>query len=176
MQQKYTETVQMQKELTISPLLPALDAICPSGYAIALHIRFTTPTFLFQTYKREWIDVYSRKGMVMNDPTVRWGFQNTGTETWENLQAEDDAGVLAEAAEFGLKFGFVHALESGDSRSVASFSREDRNFTEAETAEIIAILEKLHEVTRDSDTLPPAEIAALKTLSISLTHSGKPVT
>ena len=176
LQHKYTETYEMRTELTISPLLSALDEICPSGYAIALHIRFTTPMFLFQTYKRDWIDTYTRKGMVMTDPTVRWGFENTGTQTWDNLSDQDDAGVLLEAAAHGLKFGFVHAMAADESRTVASFARNDRNFSEAETAAITTIMTKLHELTRDTDALPPAEIAALKTLSITLTHAGRPVT
>lgn len=166
----------MSQELTISPLLRALDDLCPAGYAIALHIRFTTPMFLFQTYSREWIDIYTRKSMVMQDPTVRWGFENTGTETWANLAESDEAGVLAEAAEHGLKFGFVHALQLHESRSVASFARGDRDFTAEEMTEITKILEQLHELTRDTDSLSDAEIAALKTLSITLTHAGKPVT
>ncbi|MBI1492067.1 autoinducer binding domain-containing protein [Halocynthiibacter styelae] len=166
----------MSQELTISPLLRTLDDLCPAGYAIALHIRFTTPMFLFQTYSREWIDIYTRKGLVMQDPTVRWGFENNGTETWANLAGSDEAGVLTEAAEHGLKFGFVHALELQDSRSVASFARGDRDFTAEEVAAITGILVQLHELTRDTDALSDAEIAALKTLSITLTHAGKPVT
>lgn len=174
MQQKYTGLIRMPQELTVSPLLSALDTLCPSGYAIALHIRFSTPTFLFQTYDRAWIDVYTRKGLVMQDPTVHWGFVNTGTETWENLKDSDDAGVLEQAAEFGLKYGFVLALENQESRSVASFAREDRNFTDEETNQIFRIMEKLHEVTLNAETLSKAEISALKTLSVTLTHAGSP--
>lgn len=162
----------MPNKLTISPLLSQLDELCPSGYAIALHIHFTTPVFLFQTYEREWIDVYSRKGLVMKDPTVRWGFSNTGVKVWSDLQGDDAEGVLKEAAEFGLKFGFVVALNEGDSKTVASFAREDRDYTESEQVEITQILKELHNCTLNAKSLPAAEIAELKLLSIELTQGG----
>ncbi len=69
----------MDENTKIGQLLGELDDLCPSGYAIALHIRYTTPAFLFQTYPKEWMEYYSQNGLVLHDPTVRWGLANTGT-------------------------------------------------------------------------------------------------
>ena len=111
----------------------------------------------------------------MLDPTVLWGFQNTGSCKWSELAGQDEGGVLKDAASHGLKFGFVHALERDGSRSMASFARSDQEFSEKEIAEITAVLEKLHDLTGNTEQLPEDEISELKTLSITLTHAGKPV-
>jgi len=160
----------MDQSLNITPILAELDGLCRSGYAIALHIRFTTPTFLFQSYQKSWIDYYSQHGLLLHDPTVRWGFENNGVRRWADLKAEDEAGVFDVAADYGLNYGFVYALEGQGSRSVASFARDDREYSDAEIAEISAILDTLHSVTMNAEKLPAAEVEALKQLSITLTH------
>ncbi len=86
----------MQDQAGILRTVERLTALAPSGYAIALHVRFTTPTFLFQTYPREWIEVYTQRGYVMSDPTVMWGFSNTGRVRWSDLADQDSAGMLAQ--------------------------------------------------------------------------------
>ncbi len=160
----------MSQSLNITPLLAELDERCRSGYAIALHIKFTTPTFLFQSYQKEWIDYYSENGLVLHDPTVRWGFENNGTMLWSALADEDSEGIFEKSTEYGINYGFVHALEGHGSRSVASFSRDDREFTRAEQDDIVERLVELHRLTANTEKLPPAEVAALKRLSITLTH------
>ena len=65
----------MTQRASIAALLHDLDQRSPAGFAIALHIRFTTPTYLFQTYPKRWLDHYSSAGLVVHDPVVRWGFQ-----------------------------------------------------------------------------------------------------
>ena len=92
----------------------------PTGYAAALHINFTTPDFLFQTYPADWLAIYSQKGFVMQDPTVLWGFENLGTVRWSDLTRNDHAGVMKEATKFGMKYGLTVAVEQGGSRSIAS--------------------------------------------------------
>lgn len=63
-------------------ILAELDLLtenAPMGFAVAHHIRLTTPSFLFQNYSQDWISYYSENGLVMSDPTVLWGFENEGT-------------------------------------------------------------------------------------------------
>lgn len=160
----------MDQHLSISPVLAKLDDLCPAGYAIALHIKFTTPTFLFQTYAQDWMDYYSQNGLVLHDPTVRWGFDNTGTRLWKDLEAEDEHGVLKKARKHGLKHGFVAAHVGHGTRSVASFARSDRDFEEAEISNICEMFIMLHDETVDTEQLSAKEREALKQLSITLTH------
>ena len=160
----------METDLTISPLLAELDAACPSGYALPLHIRFSRPTLLFITYPPSWIEVYTQKGLVMHDPAVRWGFENLGTTTWDELEKNDPAGVLSEAKQHGMKYGTVIAIEKNGSRSIGGFSRDDRNFTDEENTYFSNVLEIIHDLTLNKDKLPPAEMAELTRLSITLSH------
>ncbi|MEL6167264.1 MAG: autoinducer binding domain-containing protein [Pseudomonadota bacterium] len=150
-------------------ILDRLSAVANSGFAIALHVRFTTPTYLFQTYDNAWMHYYSSAGLVMHDPTVRWGFEHDGTIRWEDLAPLDKNGVLDAAREHGLAFGVTMALSDGDSKSIASFSKSDLEFSEDEVNAIRDMLVTLHRETmpRDDD----AEFQdALKKLSVDLTH------
>jgi len=162
----------MESNSSIGQLLSTLDNLCGSGYAIALHIRYTTPTFLFQTYPKAWREVYTEQGMVLHDPTVRWGFENTGTIHWHMLETEDTFGVFDKARAFGLNYGVVLGIVQDGSRSVASFANKEREFNEDEVAKIAMILGALHAKTVDVSKLPPEERAELKQLSIDLTHGA----
>lgn len=160
----------MTKSDNIAEQLQKIADLCPSGYAIALHIRFTTPAFLFQTYDKDWMEHYSKKGLVLHDPTVRWGFANTGLCPWSELEAEDTHGVFEAARHHGLHHGFTLSLTDGGSRTVASFTRPDRPHSEDEVALIRDMLDSLHARTADPDSLPAAERDLLHELSVTLTH------
>ena len=160
----------MSVQTNIKSKLVALQEQAPAGYALALHVKFTTPTFLFQTYDRKWLEHYSQHGYVMSDPTVHWGFENSGVCDWEDLKANDPANVLVAAADHGLKYGITWAGEGEGSRSLASFARTDRAFNASEIDELIAIITELHELTHNLQSLSPETAAALKELSILYTH------
>lgn len=152
--------------------LSQLNALCPTGYAIALHIRFTTPQLLFQTYPKPWIEIYSEKGLVLKDPTVLWGFTNVGTMLWSGLSDLDTENVLGQASEYGLKFGFTFALDNGDSKTISSFARPDREFTADEIDAISKVVGELHQTTHDVDRLTPDTLAAVRKMSVEF--SGAP--
>ncbi|SPH17428.1 hypothetical protein DEA8626_00946 [Defluviimonas aquaemixtae] len=154
----------------ISTLLARLHAANPSGFAIALHIRFTSPRYLLQSYSKEWIDLYSRNGLVLQDPTVHWGFANTGTVRWSELRSQDEHGVMTLAAEHGKRFGVCVAIMEDGSRSIASFTRPDRELTDDEIAACEADLRNLHRLTQGVETFSPSVHATLKQMSIYLTH------
>lgn len=42
----------------IAATLDELSAICDTGFALALHIRFTRPNILYRTYPQKWLDHY----------------------------------------------------------------------------------------------------------------------
>lgn len=160
----------MDSQAQISACLTRLHAASPSGFAIALHIRFTSPRYLFQSYDKAWLDIYTREGFLLRDPTVGWGFENTGSIRWSALAALDTAGVLTRAAGVGLRFGVCLALVEGGSRSIASFTHRDRELTDAEIADRAADLAELHRLTATIDKLSPQVHETLKQMSIYLTH------
>lgn len=160
----------MSRTTSIAAQLHELDRRSPAGFAIALHIRFTRPALLFQSYARRWLDRYSADGLVVHDPTVRWGLQNTGHVRWSALEAIDDKGVLERAKDFGLMNGAAVAVVSDGSRSIASFARADREYDDAEMAELEARLAELHRATLGLEEMDEAERQALTELSVRLTH------
>lgn len=142
----------------------------PTGYAAALHINFTTPDFLFQTYPADWLAIYSQQGLVMKDPTVLWGFENLGTVRWSDLTALDHAGVMKEATRFGMRFGLTVAVERAGSRSIASLSRGDREFLDAELSQATEMISTLHDLTAVAQTLTDETRKILRRQSIQFTH------
>ena len=160
----------MSNRASIAALLQELDRRSPAGFAIALHIRFTTPTYLFQTYPKDWMDYYSAAGLVMHDPTVHWGFHNLGYISWTELEKIDPQGVLEKARGFGIMNGVAIAVLLERSRSIASFARADREYEEAEMQELEDLLARLHHATLHLGPLSASDQQALTELSIKLTH------
>jgi LuxR family transcriptional regulator len=160
----------MTQKASIAALLHDLDQRSPAGFAIALHIRFTTPTYLFQTYPKRWMDYYSSAGLVVHDPTVHWGFHNVGHVRWTDLEAIDRQGVLEKAKDFGIMNGVAISVLISGSRSIASFARADRDYDETEMTELEDVFVQLHRATTDLSQLSESDQHALTELSIKLTH------
>ena len=158
----------MHDQERISSLLTQMHAASPAGFAIALHVRYTSPRYLFQSYDKEWLDTYSREGLVLHDPVVRWGFSNNGTIRWSGL--DDPAGVLVRAAEHGLKHGAVIAMTRDGSRTMAGFARFDRDLSDQEISDLENVLSELHDLTEHMEAISPSLHMTLKQMSIYLTH------
>jgi LuxR family transcriptional regulator len=161
----------MANQLEIHILLEEIHKIATAGFALALHVRFTTPTFLFQTYAKEWLDYYSQNGFVMYDPSVAWAFKNTGAIKWSALAEQDPMNVLTKAAEYGMKFGTVCGVEIDESHSIGGFARADREFDTAETETLVKMMRTLHALTADVKSISPETSTALRTMSVQFTHS-----
>lgn len=152
-------------------ILRRLRQSSPAGFAMGLHIQYTTPRYFFQAYSRDWFDTYTSAGYVMNDPIVHWGFTNEGICRWSALGIEDPLGVLSGAAEFGMAFGLAAAVKTKGSRSIAGFARSDREFTDLEAGAILKDLKALHAETLNMMVLSPEIHDTLRQMSIYLTHS-----
>ena len=160
----------MNQRACVAALLHALDDRSPAGFAIALHIRFTTPIYLFQTYSKRWTNYYSSQGLVVHDPTVSWGLHNTGHIRWTELEAIDTGGVLEKDKDFGIMNGATVALLASGSRSIASFARADREYEDAEMDELHDGLAQLHRATLDAGQLSKSDRQALIELSLKLSR------
>lgn len=160
----------MTPRTMIAALLGELDHGSPAGFAIALHVHFSRPTFLFQTYAKRWMDYYSSAGLVVLDPTVRWGFHNVGHVRWSDLEASDEGGVLERAKDFGLSNGVAMATVLSGSRSIASFARADREYEPVEIESLEGRFLELHRITLGPDQLSEGDRRALTELSIQLTR------
>ena len=161
----------MDNKAKVAKLLSDLDQRSPAGFAIALHIVYTTSTFLFQTYPAKWVDHYTAQGLVLHDPAVRWGFENTGTIRWRDQVEDDPYGVIEQAKRYGMTHGVTMAVNRHKSRTVAAFSRSDRDFLDYEIDKIYELLDELHDETFGLETLSTVDMLALKKMSIRLTHA-----
>ncbi len=157
-------------EFELSKVLGEFKDRSASGYAMGLHIQFTTPAYFFQSYPQEWLEYYSKSGLLVQDPTVSWCFENTGVCRWSDL--DDPAGVLPQAAEYGMKYGALYATNSGGSHSMSGFARPDREFTDEEIAELVERFEAMHLATIDKEALSASTVEQLKKMSIIVTHPG----
>ncbi len=154
----------------IKVLLESVENLALSGFAIAFHIRLTSPDFLFQTYPKDWINLYSQKGYVMADPIVRWGFTETGSIRWSLLGEMDDQNILEQSLAFGMTYGVAIATDTGGSRSVAGFSRPDREYTDEEIKQLSQCVQALHDMTTSNDGMAENVRTELHQLSVNMTH------
>jgi len=149
-----------------------LLALAPAGVVMGFHVRYTRPAIMVQSYPPEWTDAYASRGLIMADPSVQWTAENTGSIRWSALADADVEGVLAEAATFGLVYGLSHATDSGGSRSMVGLSRSDREFTDAEIAQIEAEVAAIHDATLESRAFSDAARAGIEALPVTLIQAN----
>ncbi len=142
----------------------------PGGFAIGLHIDFSGPQFLFQTFPQDWVEYYADQGLQLRDPAVHWGFANSGFVRWRDLVDDDPADVIGKAREHGLTYGMTLSIFEQESRTVGGFAHPDRDYLDAEIEDIQACLLKLHKATLGVTVLSKDDIVALKKMSIRLSH------
>jgi LuxR family transcriptional regulator len=152
-----------RKDVVVAGLLSELSAICDRGFALAVHIRYTRPTLLYQTYDQAWVDHYSEKGYMLSDPTVHWGLANLGAIDWAQLVDQDPEGVIAAATARGLTNGWTYAVGPVTSRSLCSMTRA-APFSADQRARCCAIIEEIHNLTEGFDTLSSSQQDKLRNL------------
>ncbi len=155
----------MGRNQAIDELLEELGEITPGGYFLALHIRFAAPLMMFQTYDPRWSDHYSQNAYALRDPIVAWGISCTGATRWSEIDLPDPFGIMHQAAEFGLRYGVCISCGPMTSRTIASVTRADREYTDEEIAAISGIVLHLHTETEPPDSLTPAEVEALQVIA-----------
>lgn len=155
---------------SIAVLLAELDDLTPGGFAMGMHLGYSGPAFLFQTFPQAWVDYYSEQGLQLRDPAVFWGFHNTGFMRWTDFADEDPADVMGKAASHGLTYGATISMVEKDSRSMGGFGRGDRDYLDAEIRAIQDTVLKLHRATHGLSTLSEDDMAALKTMSVRLSR------
>jgi LuxR family transcriptional regulator len=152
--------------------LRKLGNLTPEGYFLGLHIRFTSPVMMFQTYDQAWTDHYTNNGYVLRDPMTAWGFCTTGSTRWSNKKIPDPFGIFKKAEEFGLRYGVTISCGAISSRTIASVARADREYEDSEIEEIQKIVHRLHEMSEPPQKLSKAQIEALKYIADGDRHAA----
>jgi LuxR family transcriptional regulator len=143
--------------------LGRLQSLCDTGYALAIHIRYTRPSLMYRTYPHVWLEYYSEHGLMLSDPVVRWALAHEGAVTWDQLERDDPAGVIASARDHGLSHGVSYSVGPAESRTMAGMTRSTP-FSDAEMAEMHDIVRSIHDLTEGFDQLPLADQNALRVL------------
>ena len=149
-----------------------LGRLAPIGFFFALHIRFAMPLLNLQTYPQGWIDKYTEEAYALRDPIIAWGFSTVGTARWSEIELPDPFHIMKQAQEFGMIYGVAISYGPMKSRTIASASRSDREFTEAEIAAISEIIYRLHDLTEPPTSLTDAQIEALRCLARGDRHAA----
>jgi LuxR family transcriptional regulator, quorum-sensing system regulator SdiA len=152
--------------------LHQLALLASAGYFLGLHIRFTAPLMTFQTYDQAWLDHYTENGYVLRDPMTAWGFSQIGSIRWSDPTLPDPFGLFKEAAKFGLNYGFTIACGPIKSRTIGSFARPDREFSDNEIALAKTIVLRLHDVTEPPEELTRAQVEALRCIAGGDRHAA----
>ena len=157
--------VVMGRNQIIDALLRELSELATDGYYLALHVRFASPLMMFQTYNPDWIDHYVQNAYALRDPIIAWGISRTGATRWSDIDLPDPFGIMAKAADYGLRYGVVISCGPMTSRTVAAMASATREYTDEEIAAVSGIVLRLHHETQPPDHLTNAEIEALKVVA-----------
>ena len=149
-----------------------LSDIAPGGFFFSLHIRFAMPLLNHQTYPKGWTDLYTREAYALRDPIIAWGFSQVGTQRWSEIEIPDPFGILEQARDFGMQFGFAVSCGPMSSRTIASAARPDREFTDGEIDEFGKLITQLHNITEPPKSLTDAQIEALRCIAEGDRHAA----
>ena len=143
----------------------AFSDLAPAGYYVAVRVGFAFPLAEYNRLPHGWVEYYTRNGLMLDDPVVRWAYDHTGALRWSAITGPDPRGVMPLARSHGLKFGVVVACTDGardGQRSYGSFARADREITDEEVDLLEAALRNLHNVLAPPSNLTRAELEALR--------------
>jgi len=146
--------------------------MAPCGFFFALHIRFALPLLHIQTYPQGWTDRYTEEAYALRDPIIAWGFSRVGTSRWSEIDIPDPFDILGQAREFGMVYGFAVSCGPMKSRTIASASRDDREFTDEEIAAFAAMVQHLHDITEPPKSLTTAQVEALRCIAEGDRHAA----
>lgn len=162
----------MSSRAEINAILQKLRKLSPSGYFIGLHIRFAAPLMQFQTYTEKWSQRYSERAYALRDPTIAWGFSTNGACRWSVLPIPDPFGILQDAADHGLTYGLAISHGPMQSRTIACFTHNKREFTDEEIDQVSTMIRRLHDITEPPESLTKAQQEALRCIAEGDRHAA----
>lgn len=146
-----------------------LAALAPAGHYIALRLGFAFPMEEVNCLPAHWVETYTRDGLMLADPVIRWVYAATGAVRWSAIAFDDPRGVLCAARGHGLAFGAAVSIrDEGSERSFGHFARSDREFDDDEIAALHA-----HVAARHRALLPPANITRAELEALRLIKDGQ---
>jgi LuxR family transcriptional regulator len=157
---------------SLTQIESALGRLSPRGYMVGYHVRFSRPVRRISTYSGDWLAAYTRKNLIVADPSVIWGIIQEGAIRWDKLAQEisDPMNVIQQAKDFGLRFGVSISYGPSSSRSIMGSARADRNFTDDEIAQMQKLLQEGHDILARSTAMRPILVEALDAIACGMTY------
>ena len=152
----------ISRAASVKARIDRLAVNCDTGFALAVHIRYTRPSLLYMTYRQDWSDLYSERGYMLSDPVVHWGLTHTGWVEWDSLKDLDAQGVIRQAAAHGLVNGWTYATGPAHSRTIAGLTRSKGPLSDAEKVELAGVVDEIHALTDGIEGFTASETDALR--------------
>ncbi|MGL5009861.1 MAG: LuxR C-terminal-related transcriptional regulator [Paracoccaceae bacterium] len=118
-----------------------------------------------------WVEHYTRHGLVVHDPLMKWVYAQQGAARWSDIDIADPHAVRLAAQAHGLVYGAVASattVTERGKRSYGLFFRADRDFDEGELTNLRILLETLHGGAKMERNLTANEIEALQLIASGL--------
>jgi len=149
-----------------------LEKLAPRGFMVGYHVRFSRPVRRTCTYPSDWVAAYTRKNMIVADPSVVWGVLQEGAIRWSSLadHVGDPLNVIPQAADFGLNYGLSVSCGPAASRTILGAARSDREFNNDEIAELQSTLQRGHDILARSTAMRPILVEALDAIACGMTY------
>ncbi len=148
-----------------------IEELAPAGYYLALRIGFAFPVEEVNALPTEWIEHYTKNGLMLFDPVMRWAYGTTGSKRWSEMDLDDPRKVLGQAQTFGLRYGVAVSVFDGNAagqRSIGSFSRSDREFFDLEIELLLAFVKRRH-----AELAPPTNVTMAELEALGMVRDGK---
>ena len=142
-----------------------LAKMAPEGYFFGLHIRQTQPLLYEVTFPRQWMEHYMREAYALRDPIIAWGLGQVGSSRWSAIDIPDPVRIMDQARKFGMTYGFAVSCGEIGSRTIASATRSDREFTDDEIAAFEQEIVTMHNMTTPPESLTDAQTQALRRIA-----------
>lgn len=142
--------------------LEEMRTIAPSGFVLAVNVRWIGPEHIHSEFPAKWRGIYEDGNFFMFDPVYYWTVMNTGTTRWSEISYPDPKIVGKRAAEHGLVYGATVCKKTNNRKSFLSAGRADREITTIEITRMEDLMAKWVGILHERPHLSDVELATLK--------------
>ena len=163
--------MEQHKLLHLSDMRVHFLQIAQAGFYVALRLGFYSPEDELNAFPEGFVDLYTARGLALQDPLMRWTFVNQGVARWSGIDLADPAGVMARYRQYGMRFGATICLAGRGQvpkKSFGIFARSDREFTDDELRDLREMLTTLH--VNEPQSLTESQVEVLRMLSTGMRY------
>ncbi|PTM80370.1 helix-turn-helix transcriptional regulator [Cereibacter johrii] len=164
-------TMEQHKLMHLSDMREAFLQVAQAGFYVALRLGFYSPEDELNTFPEQFVELYTARGLALQDPLMRWTFTNHGALRWSAVDLPDPLGVVARYRQYGMRYGATICLAGRGpvpKKSFGIFARGDREFSDAEIVDLRELLTTLH--VNEPQSLTESQVEVLRMLSTGMRY------